>query len=76
MCSVPEDVKCIVETKDGPICGYIDKNDEGTYYKFSGIPYAKPPLGRLRFMVSHIFLNHFIYNYLSQHYHQLISAHC
>ncbi|CAH1647167.1 unnamed protein product [Spodoptera littoralis] len=50
MCSVPEDVKCIVETKDGPICGYIDKNDEGTYYKFSSIPYAKPPIGRLRFM--------------------------
>lgn len=50
MSSIPEESKCIVETKDGPICGLIDKSDEGTYYKFRSIPYAKPPVGRLRFL--------------------------
>lgn len=52
MFSIPEESKCIVETKDGPICGLIDQSDEGTYYKFRRIPYAKPPVGRLRFLVS------------------------
>ncbi|CAH0763658.1 unnamed protein product [Diatraea saccharalis] len=41
--------KCLIETKDGPIMGYIDKGEEGIYYKFKRIPYAKPPLGTLRF---------------------------
>ncbi|XP_048007305.1 esterase FE4-like [Leguminivora glycinivorella] len=41
---------CVVLTKEGPIRGYIDKNDEGTCYNFKGIPYAKPPIGTLRFM--------------------------
>ncbi|OWR41013.1 juvenile hormone esterase-like [Danaus plexippus] len=44
-----EDEKCILMIKDGPICGYIERNEEGTYYKFKKIPYAKPPLGNLRF---------------------------
>lgn len=57
MTSIPEDLKCIVETKDGPICGFIDKSDEGTYCKFQSIPYAKPPLGCLRFLVSEFFLH-------------------
>lgn len=48
--TLPDNLKCILETKDGPICGYIDKRDEGTYYKFKSIPYAKPPLANLRFM--------------------------
>lgn len=48
-----EDEKCILMIKDGPICGYIERNEEGTYYKFKKIPYAKPPLGNLRFTVSH-----------------------
>nr|AQY62738.1 carboxylesterase [Pieris rapae] len=42
--------KCIVQTQNGWICGYIDKRDEGTYYKFKSIPYAEPPVGNLRFM--------------------------
>ncbi|VVC98416.1 unnamed protein product [Leptidea sinapis] len=46
------DKKCIIETSDGPICGYIDTTDEGTFYKFKSIPYAKPPLGNLRFKPS------------------------
>ncbi|KAL0882445.1 hypothetical protein ABMA27_000925 [Loxostege sticticalis] len=41
---------CIIQTTDGDVCGYIDKNEKGTcYYKFKKIPYAKPPLGQLRF---------------------------
>ncbi|CAB3239295.1 unnamed protein product [Arctia plantaginis] len=50
MTSTSEDLKCILETKDGPICGYIDKIESRTYYKFKSIPYAKPPIGKLRFM--------------------------
>lgn len=43
---------CIIQTTDGDVCGYIDKNEKGTcYYKFKKIPYAKPPLGQLRFQV-------------------------
>ncbi|XP_038222830.1 esterase FE4-like isoform X2 [Zerene cesonia] len=48
--NLPEESKYIIETEEGPICGYIDKRDEGTYYKFKSIPYAEPPLGRLRFL--------------------------
>ncbi|XP_045494497.1 esterase FE4-like [Colias croceus] len=50
MDNLPEESKYIIETQEGPICGYIDKSDEGTYYKFKSIPYAEPPLGRLRFL--------------------------
>lgn len=49
---IPKDCRAIVETSDGPICGYIDKEDERTQYIFKSIPYAKPPLGNLRFMVN------------------------
>nr|QLI62118.1 carboxylesterase 6 [Streltzoviella insularis] len=49
MATIPEKSKFVVETKDGPVCGYIDKVDEEIYYKFKGIPYAQPPLGYLRF---------------------------
>nr|WGO51712.1 putative antennal esterase CXE9 [Ectropis grisescens] len=46
---ISEESKCIVETADGPVCGYKNKAEE-TYYQFKGIPYAKPPLKCLRFM--------------------------
>ncbi|XP_013165164.1 PREDICTED: venom carboxylesterase-6-like [Papilio xuthus] len=39
-----------VLTKDGPICGLIENNDNKTYYHFKKIPYALPPVGPLRFM--------------------------
>ena len=52
MPAIQEDAKLIVETKDGPVCGYSEKTDEGTCYKFKSIPYAKPPIGKLRFLVS------------------------
>ncbi|CAH0407446.1 unnamed protein product [Chilo suppressalis] len=41
--------KCLIETADGPIYGFQDVREDGTYYKFKKIPYAKPPLGALRF---------------------------
>ncbi|CAK1546010.1 unnamed protein product [Leptosia nina] len=50
MDNLPEGERCVVETQNGTICGYIDKRDEGVYYKFKGIPYAEPPLDKLRFM--------------------------
>lgn len=51
MADAVSDSSCIINTKDGPVCGYVDKQDDRTYYKFKSIPYAKPPLGSLRFMV-------------------------
>uniref|UniRef100_A0A182MH74 carboxylesterase n=1 Tax=Anopheles culicifacies TaxID=139723 RepID=A0A182MH74_9DIPT len=39
-----------VNIKNGPIIG----EKRGEYYAFEGIPYAKPPLGKLRFATSEI----------------------
>ena len=47
-----DDNRCIIETKNGQISGHIDITEDGTYYKFKRIPYAIPPLGNLRFLVS------------------------
>ncbi|CAH0591613.1 unnamed protein product [Chrysodeixis includens] len=48
--SISEDLQCIVHTKEGPICGYIDKTDGFDQYKFKSIPFALPPVGKLRFL--------------------------
>lgn len=45
-----------VVTKEGPVHGYLHETDVGIFYRFSGIPYAKPPLGNLRFLVSIFFV--------------------
>ncbi|KAJ0178763.1 hypothetical protein K1T71_005538 [Dendrolimus kikuchii] len=50
MTMILEESKVIIETKDGPVCGFVEDTEEGTYYKFLGIPYAQPPVGRLRFL--------------------------
>lgn len=50
MTAKSEKTKLRVETKEGPICGYKETTNEGTYCKFKGIPYAKPPVGHLRFL--------------------------
>lgn len=43
----------IIETSLGKIKGLSLKDDNGdTYYTFKGIPYAKSPIGDLRFAVS------------------------
>ncbi|XP_015605144.1 esterase FE4 isoform X2 [Cephus cinctus] len=40
----------IVSIKQGRLRGIIEENvDEGQFYSFKGIPYAKPPVGDLRF---------------------------
>lgn len=52
MTTITEESKIVVQTKDGPVCGFLENTDEGTCYKFLGIPYAQPPIGRLRFLVS------------------------
>ncbi|XP_058807487.1 esterase FE4-like [Phymastichus coffea] len=42
--------KTVVKTKYGRIRGSIQKSIEGyKYYAFKGVPYAKPPIGDLRF---------------------------
>lgn len=46
------DGSVIVETLDGKLEGYEDKSRFGkTFQAFEGVPYAKPPLGSLRFSV-------------------------
>lgn len=43
----------IVQTQLGALKGRIAEDYNGkSYYSFQGIPYAKPPLGELRFKVS------------------------
>lgn len=42
----------IVAVKQGQLKGTIDTDLDGQpFYKFKGIPYAKPPIGPLRFKV-------------------------
>lgn len=43
----------IVAIEQGQLKGVTGKNiDGGEFYKFFGIPYAKPPVNELRFQVS------------------------
>ena len=43
----------IVKVRDGLLLGKMENTDSGTtYFAFRGIPYAKPPVGSLRFKVS------------------------
>lgn len=49
-----------VTTKSGPVKGYkIASSFDYNYYNFHGIPFAKPPVGELRFKVN-IFLKHIL----------------
>lgn len=41
-----------VTIKQGDLKGVHCKTPDLEYYAFKGIPYAKPPIGRLRFKVS------------------------
>lgn len=42
----------LVQTKFGMIRGLVKKNIlGGEYFSFKGIPYAEPPVGKLRFQV-------------------------
>lgn len=42
----------VVKTKSGPVNGYkIASSFDYEYINFLGIPYAKPPVGELRFKV-------------------------
>ncbi|KAI8422376.1 hypothetical protein MSG28_006236 [Choristoneura fumiferana] len=48
--SVPSVSKmAVVKTEQGLLEGTVCENAEGSYTAFKGIPYAKPPIGNLRF---------------------------
>ena len=43
----------LIKTKFGILKGIVQKNVlSGSYFAFKGIPYAEPPVGKLRFQVS------------------------
>lgn len=43
----------VVEIQLGKVRGSVERSIEGDdYFSFKGLPYAKPPLGQLRFAVS------------------------
>lgn len=41
----------VVRVEEGELKGKVETDGEKTFYSFMGIPYAKPPLGDLRFKV-------------------------
>ena len=47
----------IVSTKDGLVRGLKETTivESREFYSFKGIPFAKPPIGNLRFKVSFVF---------------------
>lgn len=62
----------IVTVSEGKLCGKICKDYNGRrFYSFQGIPYAKPPLGKLRFKVRFhliciLYINQGLFTYFSQ----------
>ncbi|XP_060615321.2 cholinesterase-like [Anolis sagrei] len=48
-CSASEEDDTLVNTSSGPIKGKKVLTDSGTVTAYLGIPYAEPPLGKLRF---------------------------
>ena len=49
----------IIEVKQGKLEGLIEKSvlTGKEYFSFLGIPYAKPPVGDLRFQVTRVYFN-------------------
>ena len=44
--------EALVNTKFGAVKGFVDKAvNEREFYAFKGIPFAEPPVGKLRFKV-------------------------
>lgn len=51
--SIMNSNRVVVNVREGKLIGIIDENIHGgNYIAFRGIPYAKPPVGELRFKVS------------------------
>lgn len=54
--TVFSDDKVIIQTNSGPVRGKQSETlfDKRPYYAFKGIPYAEPPVNKLRFKVSRL----------------------
>lgn len=54
---------CTIETSHGPVRGKQNRTlfEKKSFYSFRGIPFAKPPIGELRFKVEIESLLHFQY---------------
>lgn len=52
-CSDDDSIFCTINTNSGQIRGKQNQTlfDKVPYFSFRGIPYAKPPIGNLRFKV-------------------------
>lgn len=50
----------LVETREGVISGVVEESVKGTstFYAYYSVPYAKPPVGNLRFKVTSFFFFH------------------
>lgn len=46
------DNRVTVNVREGKLIGIIEDIHDGSYIVFRGIPYAKPPVGKLRFKVN------------------------
>lgn len=57
MIEVAKMAEPVVEVREGKLLG-VTKNDRNgnKFYGFQGIPYAKPPVGELRFKVSYFLM--------------------